>query len=120
MTDRPWVYIAGPYSQGDPVTNTRAACEAGDRVWAVGFMPVVPHSNLIWHAMHPKPVAFWYDYDLHLLRRCEHLIRLPGDSPGADVECTKAIEWQIPCYLGVDHFIRSVCIDRNFASPAHA
>jgi hypothetical protein len=114
---RPLVYIAGPYSQGDQVVNTRAACEAGDRVWDAGYMPIVPHTSLAWHLASPKPAAHWYEYDLHLLRLCQHLIRLPGDSWGADRECVQAIKWGIKCYLGVEHFLMSMDLGALLPDP---
>ena len=114
MTDeyreRPWVYVAGPYTHGDLNENIRNACHVADKVWDAGFLPIVPHVTQVWDLISPKPVAFWYDYDLHLLAQCDHLIRLPGDSPGADREAVFAIKRRIPCYLGIQHFLDSMAV----------
>ncbi len=112
-TDRPWVYIAGPYTLGDVVVNVRNACAAGDRIWDAGFMPIVPHTNYAWHMAYPKTPEHWYAYDLHLLAQCDHLVLLPGTSKGADREAVFAIKRRIPCYLGVEHFLASVTAVRR-------
>lgn len=80
------VYIAGPYTGGDPVLNTRRAVEAAEAVIATGHTPFVPHLTHLWHLISPHAVEFWYDYDLEWLAVCDCIMRLPGESPGADAE----------------------------------
>lgn len=93
------IYIAGPYSKPEPCTNTNRACRVGDQLVDLGFVPVIPHSTThLWHCITPRPVAFWYDYDLHLLSRCDALFRFPGDSWGADREIGFAHSWGIPVF----------------------
>jgi len=83
---KPWVYIAGPYSQGDPVQNTRRAIEVADRIVEYGVVPIVPHVSLLWDLTKPRPPEFWYEYTMQLLARCDAIYRIPGDSWGADRE----------------------------------
>lgn len=59
-------------------------------------LPLVPHLTLLWHAVEPRPPEYWYAYDLHLLRRCDAVLRLPGASRGADVETAEAASLGIP------------------------
>lgn len=85
--NKPLVYIAGPYSSGDPVVNTRYAAEMGIKVFAItGVGVIIPHLTLLAHAIFPERVDFWYRYDLAQLEHCTHLLRLPGESVGADRE----------------------------------
>jgi nucleoside 2-deoxyribosyltransferase len=85
--DRPLVYLAGPYSHPDPVANTNAVVALATELIDEGFVtPVVPHLTLLWHAIRPRPLDFWYAYDVALLRRCDALFRIPGESSGADME----------------------------------
>jgi len=84
----PHIYIAGPYTRPDPVSNTRLAIEVGMGLYKAGVgFPVIPHLSLLTHMVVPNDdVNFWYDFDLHLLARCDALLRIPGYSLGADEE----------------------------------
>jgi hypothetical protein len=93
---KPLVYVAGPYTNGDPVVNTRAAVEMGEELIALGVLPVIPHLSLLWHFAAPHPVEFWYEYDLAVLARCDALYRMPGRSTGADREVEHALDLGLP------------------------
>ena len=87
MTPRPLLYLAGPYTHNDPVTNTHAAAKAATIIYAqTQWVPMVPHLSLLWHLIDPQPVAHWYELDLHYLARCVAITRMPGPSTGADAE----------------------------------
>lgn len=99
---RPLLYVAGPYSKPDPVSNTHAVCRVAIEIYErTEWCPVVPHLSLLWQAVTPREYRHWLDYDLHLMRRCDAVVRLPGTSPGADEEIEEANR------LG----IRVLCID---------
>lgn len=89
-SDKIKVYVSGPYTKGDPVINTRNAIEAGNAVLAYGHVPIIPHLTMFWHFMTPKPWDKWIEYDLELLDLCDIILRLPGDSVGADREMEHA------------------------------
>jgi hypothetical protein len=91
MNNRPLLYVAGPYRKPDPVANTHAVCRVAMQIYErTRWCPVVPHLSLLWHAVTPRVDDFWLDYDLHLMRKCDAVVRLPGDSPGADAEIVEA------------------------------
>lgn len=92
------VYIAGPYTNPDPVENTHRAISAGEAVQAWGHTPFIPHMTLLWHLVYPHDVQFWYAYDLEWLSVCDCLVWIPGDSKGASMEIAKAVELDIPVY----------------------
>ena len=104
-----YVYIAGPYTGGDSVVNVRAAVEAGQAVLAAGFIPFVPHLYHLWHTIKPGNYEQWMRLDFAWLERCDVLIRLPGNSPGADREVARAKELGIPVYYGLDAFLAAHC-----------
>ncbi len=91
-----WVYVSGPYTKDDPVVNTRAALDAGTLILNAGHVPIIPHLSLLWHLIYPRPWGDWIEYDLELIKRCDVLVRLPGESRGADLEVAFAERLQIP------------------------
>jgi nucleoside 2-deoxyribosyltransferase len=94
---KPLVYLAGPYSHPDPVLNVRYCIGVGDDLLAEGdVVPLVPHLTLLWHFVRPRPIDDWYTYDIALLARCDAVLRLPGDSVGADAEIEFALATGIP------------------------
>lgn len=97
----PWVYVAGPYTTGDPVVNTQAAVAAANELLAAGVVPIVPHLTMLWHLISPKPLVEWYEYDNAVLRRCDALLRLPGKSSGADQEAANAVDMGLPVFSTV-------------------
>ena len=87
----PLVYVAGPYTKPDPVENTHRIIEIADRLWDLGVVPVVPHLTLFWHFLKPRSYQEWLDYDLHIMARCDAVLRVPGESHGADGEVAEAL-----------------------------
>lgn len=92
----PLIYLAGPFTEPDPVENTHRMIQIADAVLDAGFTPLIPHLTLAWHLVSPKPYAAWLAYDRDLLARCDVLLRVPGYSHGATQECTFADELGIP------------------------
>ena len=93
-----YIYVAGPYTSGDPVINTRKAIEAGDLLRGMGFVPFIPHLSMFWQFLKPHDTAVWYEYDNAWIERCDGLIRLPGESKGADAEVKMALELGMPVF----------------------
>lgn len=94
---KPLVYVAGPYSAPDPVVNTRTAITVGLELIDSGLVvPLIPHLSMLSHLIDPRPIAYWYRYDLDLLDHCAALLRIPGASAGADAEVERAKVLEIP------------------------
>ena len=95
------IYIAAPYTS-DPERNVRQALEAADRLLKLGYIPFVPHLFHQWHGLSPKTYKQWMEMGDAFLLRCDGVLRLPGESPGADKEVKHAIELDIPVYYGFE------------------
>jgi nucleoside 2-deoxyribosyltransferase len=108
------VYVAGPYSKSDQVANVRAAIEAADRLADAGHSPYVPHLTMLWHLVSPKPYDAWIAHDLEWLATCDAVVRIPGDSPGADGEVAEAGRLGIPVFYSVE----DVALPRPMERPA--
>lgn len=99
------VFISGPYSGGDQMANVRAALDAAQELLNHGFVPFVPHLNAFWHMIHPNKYETWLTYDLAWLESCDAVVRLPGDSPGADGEVRRAWELGLPVFGSVQEMV---------------
>lgn len=96
------VFISAPYSQGDEAANVRAAIDASEQVRAAGHSPLCPHLSHFWHIIYPHNWEEWLRIDLDWLKVADIMVRLPGESKGADLEEAKAQELDIPVYHGVE------------------
>ena len=102
------VYVAGPYSLGDPVLNVENAILAADKLAACGFVPFVPHLSHFWHLQHPHHYEFWMEQGSEWLRCCDAVLCLAGESRGAACEVELATYLEIPVFYDlqalVDHY----------------
>lgn len=105
MTAIRHVYVAGPLTCGDLMGNVRRAIEAADILRRRGYAPFCPHLNVLAEVVCPAPYEAWMDLDFAWLEKCDALVRLPGESPGADREVTFAEEHGIPVFRGVHSFL---------------
>ena len=80
------VYVAGPLTVGSEMHNVRVAIEAAETLLRRGYSPYVPHLNVLWHLIFPHGYEAWMSLDFAYLEVCDALLRLPGESPGADRE----------------------------------
>lgn len=99
------VYIAGPYTQGDQAELVREAVLVGLAVFREGHVPFIPHLYHFAHFLCPMPYEAWMTLDLSWLAVCHCLIRLPGESQGADREVERAFDMGLTVYHGVDAFL---------------
>lgn len=103
------VYIAGPITIGKQVDHARASIDAAEAVFKAGhfpYSPLMPH--LTWQLVYPHHYEEWMKLDFAWLSACDALIRLPGESKGADREVIFAMEHKIPVFLSVDDFVHAV------------
>lgn len=90
------VFIACPYTLGDVVLNVRNACLAAERVRALGHLPFVPLLSHLWHLISPHDYEYWTAMDNEWIAECDIVLRLPGESYGADAETALAGQIGIP------------------------
>ncbi len=95
------IYIAGPYTKGDVALNVRNAIAAGNYVANLGHIPFIPHLSHFWHFLFPNEYEFWMKQDEAWLRECDAILRLTGESAGADHEMEIAQELGLVVYHSV-------------------
>jgi len=93
-----YVYVAGPYSRPVPNHNVKRAIEAADKLLAAGFVPYLPHLTHLWDTVSPHDYEEWLALDLAWIERCDALLRLPGESSGADREVGHAKALGLPVF----------------------
>lgn len=105
-----YVYVAGPYSNGDVGGNVREALLMGDMLVVIGCEVFIPHLSHLWHMIRPHDYEFWMERDMAWLKKCDALLRLPGESLGADREVQAAVELGIPVYLNLGDLIEGMAV----------
>lgn len=105
--NKPWVFIAGPYTKPDPDFNTVLAMDKWHILYHKGCVPICPHLS---HFLHihgqkdeKKEISYeeWCAYDIELLKECDALYRFPGESPGADKEVEFAKGLGMPVFTSI-------------------
>jgi hypothetical protein len=116
MNKRMMILIAGPYRSGtgdDPqkmAENLRRLEEASWPIFQAGHVPMIGEwvALPIWNVAGGKAVGdALYDEILHptagrLIERCDAILRLPGESKGADNDVKLAKERGIPVYYHIN------------------
>lgn len=101
------VYIAGPLTKGDRIENIRKAVLTAARVRDRGHLPFVPHIYDLWDLIDHHHYEYWMEMDLDWVRVSNIVLRLEGESSGADREVALAKELGIPVFLGLQEFMES-------------
>jgi hypothetical protein len=102
------VYIASPYTKGDCAQNVRAQIDAADELARLGYLPRWPLSSHFWHMIHPHDYQFWMDLDMLEIPLCDCLLRLPGESNGADREVIHAFAEDIPVFYSIKQLLKEM------------
>lgn len=120
---RKLVYLAGPISNGGtlPVEGRREnmvrACRPAVDLLKLGFAVIVPQTTHIVDDVCPGEVdqPTWVESCLPQVAACDAVLRLPGESNGADRETAFALSRGIPVYTSISDLVEDF-----EASPAQA
>jgi hypothetical protein len=99
------VYIASPYTKGDCAVNVRNTILMADKLVEAGFLPFWPLSSHFWHLVSPHPYEYWTEMDLEWIYHCDCILRLPGESSGADAEVKFAAAIGIPVLFSFEELL---------------
>lgn len=91
------VYVAGPIT-GDPFGCVRQAMETFPLLRELGCIPFLPQLSVIAEMVAPQDYETWLGYDMDVIARCGALVRLDGESPGADREVELALSLSLPVF----------------------
>lgn len=124
MTRRKRIYISGPISKGDLAANIRQADAAMLKLMKAGMAPFNPMLSCYAGACERDPVfdyvfaeatrnskldgltaEDWYGMDLAWVEVSDAVLRLPGESKGAEGEVAHATKRLIPVFHDADELI---------------
>jgi len=80
------VYIASPYTIGDAALNVKVQMDMADKLMNNNFVPFVPLYSHFQQMMHPRTYDDWLTLDFEWIKVCDCVLRLPGESSGAEKE----------------------------------
>lgn len=98
------VYIASPYTkpEGKQEENVLKSLEVADKLIKMGYIPFTPLLSHYMEQSFPQDYETWMKLDFEWLEKCDCVLRLPGDSSGADREVKRALELGIPVFLKME------------------
>lgn len=99
---RPRIYVSGPISLGCQFKNFQQFCEAFYALVEAGFAPFNPGLTLILPGNTSISHADWLAIDLPWVAVADAILRLPGESKGADEECGYARTIGIPVFDSIE------------------
>lgn len=102
------VYIASPYTLGDAAINVKKSMMAFDLLMDLGFSPYCPLTTHFLHIHSPRPYQDWIDHDLEWIPTCDIMLRLPGESSGADGEEKLMISLSKPVFYDIIELLEYV------------
>ena len=116
MTNSMMILIAGPYASGtngDPALMRQNLDRLEEAAWPlfeaghlpmIGewvALPVLSSAGAVGHD-HPLAAKVMYPTAERLLQKCDAVLRLPGESRGADQDIAIARSRNLPVYFSLD------------------
>ena len=103
------VYIASPYTIGDVAVNVKRQMDVADKLMNEGFAPFAPLYSHFQHMAHPRPYKDWIEVDKTWVLACDCVLRLDGESEGADLEVRLAEQNEIPVFYSIKDLLEAQC-----------
>lgn len=102
------VYIASPYSlpKGEQLENVYKSFDAYYDLVKSGFIPFAPLTCHFIHERHPLPYEKWIGIDNEWQDKCDCLLRLLGESKGADREVDRMGLFGKPVFYCIEDLIK--------------
>lgn len=101
---RPILYIAGPMmSHGNPLINVRSGVAAGKRAYELGWVPIVPHMDIVHQLITgDEDIDGYLTRDYAYIFTCDAVWFLEGwqESHGAVEEMRLVQQLRLPWFTG--------------------
>lgn len=104
------VYIAGRMTNGGQANGydidaIRHAITINNQLVERGYAPFCPQLSVFAEMLHPVSYEAWLGMDLTWIEVCDVVLRLPGESKGADREVAHATSKGIPVVASVGELL---------------
>lgn len=100
------VYIASPYtSYAAKQAAVNMQIDAFAKLRDLGYEPIAPLLSHYIDQRHPASYERWLQWCLAMVGACDVVLRLPGDSDGADREVAEAQRLGKPVVYGIYSFV---------------
>lgn len=129
------IYIAGPISKGDMLHNIQQASQAFFTLMKAGFAPYCPHWSVFGGDLRGRQGLFgqwevharaeklprdtthvqWIALCLEWVKVSDAVLRLPGESVGADCEVACAEGLKIPVFTAIEDILRWAKTQEKFS-----
>ena len=96
------IYIASPYTKGDQFCNVQKQIDCANKLIDMGYIPFSPLLMSVYlHAQIERKWETWMEIDYAWVEKCDELVRLEGESKGADAEVEHAKKLGIPVFYSL-------------------
>lgn len=104
------VYVAGRmtnggHANGYDLHSIREAILISNQLVQRGYVPYCPQLTLLAELIYPIPYESWLGIDFAWIDVCDVVLRLPGESKGADREVAFATDRGIPVVYSVEELV---------------
>lgn len=100
------VYISSAYTLGDVARNVRRQIDVAEVLYDEGFLPYQPLLSHFHQMVYPHQYNDWLRITREWLLVCDCVLRLDGDSYGADKEVEIAKKYKIPVFNEVSQIVK--------------
>lgn len=98
------IYIASPYT-GQEEAGVQRQIEVASELISLGYAPFWPLSSHFLNQHKYQDYNVWLRLDFAWIDSCDALLRLPGESNGADLEVAHAGVIGIPVFYSVEGLV---------------
>jgi hypothetical protein len=106
MKEIKFVYIASPYTIGDQPVNVRNSLKVADELITLGYVPFAPLLSHFQHMFFSRAWKEWVELDKEWILKCDAIVRILGESVGADIEVEYASEHNIPVFYSIEELVK--------------
>lgn len=98
------IFISSPYTKGDQIFNVHRQMVVADILLENGFCPMIPLLNHFWETVSKHDYESYLKMDFEMIKRCDAILRLNGESIGADHE----VEFARQCNKQIFNSVKEV------------
>jgi len=107
------VYIASPYTIGDQAANVKVQIDCANELMDLDYCPFAPLLSHFHHLHYPRSYESWVEWGQEWVKACDAVLRLPGESYGADNEVLLALKHNILVVYSVKELLNFLPAEDN-------